>query len=242
LNSSSLIAQIESKLASNSSGLHRLDNKSPELLIPSGIQQVDDLAGGVLRGAITALTGPLSSGKTTIMLSALATASGHGEVCAVVDTGDMFDVASATEAGVDLGRLLWVRCGNKVNTALKAGEMILQSGGFGLVILDFGDDLAGGSNSLRSAIPDSAWYRFRRAIENTFTALLVVGPESLSVSCAATILDLKPSKARWGGAGYEAGIASPLLGLEVTLQKRKPVETGTPMVFSASLAQEISDC
>ena len=39
----------------------------------------------------------------------LAAATGRGELVAVVDALDAFDVESAAAAGVDLDRLLWIR-------------------------------------------------------------------------------------------------------------------------------------
>ena len=45
------------------------------------------------------------------MLAALASATRRGEYCAVIDAGDVLDPDSATAAGADLDRLLWVGCG-----------------------------------------------------------------------------------------------------------------------------------
>src|SRR5438309_720649 len=45
--------------------------------------------------------------------AALARATQRGEVCALVDVSDAFDPASAAAAGIEMSRLLWVRCGEK---------------------------------------------------------------------------------------------------------------------------------
>ncbi len=45
-----------------------------------------------------------------MMMSALAAATRRQEACALVDAGDTFDPASAQLAGIDLQRLLWIRC------------------------------------------------------------------------------------------------------------------------------------
>ena len=72
---------------------------------------MDALTGGLPRGCLTEICGPASSGRTTVLLAALAAATRRGEFCAVVDASDALDPQSAAAAGVELERLLWVRCG-----------------------------------------------------------------------------------------------------------------------------------
>src|SRR5579871_5163316 len=88
------------------------------------------------RGCLTEVYGPASSGRTSLMLAALAQATKREEVCALVDSSDAFDPASAAAAGVALERLLWVRCSGEAERALKATDLLVQGGGFGLVIMD----------------------------------------------------------------------------------------------------------
>ncbi len=82
----------------------------PEM-VSSGVPAIDGLTGGLPRGCVTEICGPASSGRTTLVLSALAAATRRGEFCVVVDANDALDPYSAAAAGVDLDRLLWVRCG-----------------------------------------------------------------------------------------------------------------------------------
>jgi hypothetical protein len=84
----------------------------PEM-VSSGIPQLDLLTGGLARGCLTEICGPASSGRTSVLLFALARATQRGEVCALVDASDAFDPASAAAAGMEMGRLLWVRCREK---------------------------------------------------------------------------------------------------------------------------------
>lgn len=78
----------------------------------TGIENVDALLeGGVPLGAISELAGPECSGRTSLALSFLARMTNDGRVCAWIDVSDGMDPASAAAAGVDLARLLWVRCG-----------------------------------------------------------------------------------------------------------------------------------
>jgi hypothetical protein len=85
----------------------------PELeSIPTGIAKIDCVTGGIPLGGLTELCGSnlASSGKSSVLTSLLAAAS-QKHFCALIDAGDSFDLASAEAAGVDLSRLLWVRCG-----------------------------------------------------------------------------------------------------------------------------------
>src|SRR5579859_1504024 len=89
----------------------RLDARPAPEMVSSGIPAIDALTGGLPRGCLTEIYGPASSGRTTLLLAALAAATRRGEFCAVVDASDALDPQSASEAGVTLERLLWVRCG-----------------------------------------------------------------------------------------------------------------------------------
>ena len=82
---------------------------APEMA-SSGIPDLDALTGGLPRGCLTELCGPASSGRTTVLLAALAAATRRGEYCALIDASDALDPHSAAAAGIDLDRLLWVRC------------------------------------------------------------------------------------------------------------------------------------
>src|SRR6266699_6120683 len=78
----------------------------------SGIAELDAvLGGGFPRGSLVELCGPASSGRTSLAFSLLARATERQEACAFVDVSDSLDPISLAAAGVDLPRLLWVRCG-----------------------------------------------------------------------------------------------------------------------------------
>ena len=79
---------------------------------PTGISSLDDaLNGGLPIGAITELTGPECSGRTSLALSFLACRTNDHRVCAWVDVSDTLHPESAAASGIDLNRLLWIRCG-----------------------------------------------------------------------------------------------------------------------------------
>jgi len=78
----------------------------------TGIAQVDVLLGGGFpRGSLVELCGRGSSGRTSLYLALLAQATVQQQACALVDVSDSLDPISLAAAGVDLARLLWVRCG-----------------------------------------------------------------------------------------------------------------------------------
>jgi hypothetical protein len=185
-----------------------------ETLEVIGLEQI----GGFPRGAISEITGPESSGRTTLAHSLLAAATVRGETCCIVDTSDAFDPVSAAQSGAVLSQLIWIRCGGNVEHAFKSADLILHAGGFGVVVLD----LARIGERAANRIPISYWYRFRRAIENTPTVLALVEKNALARSCAALMLDLKRDATHWRGApGFEL-----FRGIGIGVTPRKPAGRG----------------
>ena len=232
---------------------------TPEM-VSSGIAAIDALAGGLPRSCLTEICGPASSGRTTVLLSALAAATRRGEFCALIDSADALDPHSAAAAGIVLDRLLWVRCGEEspqkassprrhrgtekpseteksgvgtqhlgvipkprvftseagcpisrvsfarevgkfpktpesnrvrlathcLELALRAADLLLDSGGFGLVALDLAD------LPLQTArrIPLTTWFRFRRTVEHTPTVLLSIEQQPIAGSCSSLLVQL----------------------------------------------------
>jgi recombination protein RecA len=276
----------------------RLDIRPAPEMVSSGIPQLDSLAGGLARGCLTEICGSASSGRTSILLRALAQATQRGEVCALIDASDAFHPASAAAAGVEMSRLLWVRCGEKhqsrkhlsaarsvssdshqrrssssplnnsyqrmpsfppssdsyhgmpssapssdsyqrmpsfppssdsyqrmpsflpssdsyqgmpsgipqrakknfgfsrwksqLEQMLKITDLLLQSNGFGMIALDLSDIPA---ESARR-IPLASWFRFRRAVEHTPTALLVMEQQPIAGSCSSMVLNVSAVRAQ----------------------------------------------
>jgi len=101
--------EIEAKLANRiPAALSPLAQQAPRLH-PIGNAPLDSLLGGGLPlGSVCEVAGPDGSGRSTMALSLLATASKAG-ACAYVDVSDMLSPQSAAAAGVELANLLWVR-------------------------------------------------------------------------------------------------------------------------------------
>jgi hypothetical protein len=215
----------------------RLEVQPAPEMVSSGILEMDALAGGLPRGCLTEICGPASSGRTSVLVAALAAATQREEACVLVDTTDAFDPLSA--AGVQFKRLLWVRCGDaeqtkachaersgsfakrgsraveaslpqsrsvpgvgiprsarndnsdrteerKLEQALRVTDLLLQSGGFGLVAIDLSDVPLPAARR----IPLASWFRFQRAVENTPTVLLIITPAPCAQTCAALLVKL----------------------------------------------------
>ena len=261
----------------------RLDVRPAPEMVSSGIPQLDSLTGGLARGCLTEICGTASSGRTSVLLFALARATQRGEVCALVDASDAFDPASAAAAGMEMSRLLWVRCGEKypsrkhhaaarragcaktsdsyqglsscdsyqgmpsgipqgfreghdfsravspaqsspalaaegsralqrgkfsrwknsesqrwesqLGQMLKVTDLLLQSNGFGMIALDLGDVPVPSARR----IPLASWFRFRRAIEHTPTALLVLEQQPIAGSCSSVLVKVSGARSQVSG-------------------------------------------
>jgi hypothetical protein len=185
-------AKFESEIANRFGDAFKLHEKTVVETLSTGIPEIDDLMGGMPRGAISEIYGPASSGRTSLMYSMLAHATTHEETCALIDTNDVFAPTIASATGMDFDRLLWVRCAANLEHAFKATDLLLHAGGFGLVILDIGE--IAGKDARR--IISSWWYRFRRTVEDRPTVLMVISEEACTRSCAALTLELKGA-AEW---------------------------------------------
>jgi recombination protein RecA len=291
-------------------------------LQPSGVTELDAvLGGGFPRGSLVELCGPASSGRTSLAFSLLAQSTERQEACAFVDVSDSLDPISLAAAGVELPRLLWIRCGDtevrgpdfevssyfappgketgktggfdsgskkplpvhgwrhprelmrgvhkaipsligkqaapavsaqlhvvarcageqverdrelprrgfrtprslpllrelnsathlrsgarsgkpwkRLEQALKTTDLLLHGGGWGVVVVDLG----GISWVDARRIELNTWFRFRRAIENTPTILLLLGEESCAKSCASLVLRCRRRADNWSRAATSA--------------------------------------
>jgi hypothetical protein len=204
-----------------------LERRDASALIATDVAALDAcLRGGVPRGQLSEIVGPHSSGRTTLVLQAMAASTRRGEIAAFVDTFDRLDVASAAAAGIDLDRLLWVRgldCrfgppsagpDGFVNRALKALNIVLQAGGFACVVLDLADV----PPAALTRIPFTTWLRVQRIIEGSDTACVLIAPQPLARSAGGLTLSLT-GRARWTG---DADRNRHLTGADLTVRVVSP--------------------
>jgi recombination protein RecA len=200
---------------------------SPEC-VSSGIPSLDAATGGLPRGCLTEIFGPASSGRTSLLVSMLAQATGREEVCALIDAEDAFDPISAAAAGVRLHRLLWVRSAHNAEHALQAADLVIHGGGFGLVVLDLGDT----PPAIARRIPLTSWFRLRRAVENTPTVLVSVARQSNAKTCASLQLECTRERAAWSGALHSSRLLRGICARATSTHRSKtcsPVFTATAL-------------
>jgi hypothetical protein len=186
--------------------------------IPTGVRDVDALLGGGLpRGQISEVHGPRSSGRTGLVLSLVASGTARRSLVAWVDPADRLAPASAAAAGVDLGRLFWLRGdggGRRdrgLPAALSAVATLVGSGLFEVVILD----LAAFSSADLGRLPGPTWIRLQRMIEDSPVALVLLAEAHVAHGPRGAALALRASDPRWSGA---PGPGRLLRGLGTELQ------------------------
>ena len=189
----------------------------------SGLTVLDQaLGGGWRRGEVSEITGVRSAGRTSVLVASLAAATQREEVVALVDTFDRFDPPSAAAAGLDLTRVLWIRghaltgfserpvfrpgesAGLKtrrseylltaLQKAVRACDLIIRAGGFGLVALDLADVP---TRALRS-LPWTTWRRIAHATEGRETAVLLLSEIAIGRSPRGTSIRVS-GQAEWSG-------------------------------------------
>lgn len=281
--------QIETALAQRIPSALTPTPKVLRAVAPTGVPEVDALLeGGLPIGAITEMVGPESSGRTSLALSFVAGLTRRGHVGAWIDVSNTLDPVSAAAAGVDLSRLLWVRCvvaaaqaaspatyrfalpekylvpppvkqglhgggcgGHprnetkglseavtgllrpeealaprctepqrkvrperemfepptlpliqrpraragkpwpRMEQALRATDLLLQAGGFSVVVLDLGS-LA---PEYATRVPLATWFRYRAAAERTHASVLLLTQHSCAKSSGELLLRFQPGRA-----------------------------------------------
>ncbi len=167
--------------------------------LPTGVAAVDALLHeGFPRGQLSEIHGPASSGRTGLALALVARVTSGGALAAWVDPGDRFDPASASAAGVDLARFLWLRGGGArvLTEAVSAAATVIGSGLFEVVVADLA---AVPGHDLRR-LPSATWIRFQRMVEDTPSALILLADAHVAHGPAGASLALQSSGPRWSGA------------------------------------------
>ena len=183
---------------------HGAEPAEARWLIPTGMAELDArLEGGIPRGHLSEVVGPRSSGRLAILVSALTAATSRGEAVALIDPLDMFDPVSASAGGLDFQRMLWIRgdasssarvslsceygtLQKNLDRAVKALNIVLQAGGFGVVVLDLGEIAA----QTIKRLPYTTWLRLHRVIEGSETACVLIGSEPIARSAGGVTVQL----------------------------------------------------
>lgn len=106
-------------------------------VIPTGSLAVDVALGigGIPRGRVTELYGQQGAGKTTLCYHVMAEAQKLGLKVLFVDSENAVDISYAKDLGVDVDSIYWNQPMTSLE-ALTAMEKAINTGEFGLVILD----------------------------------------------------------------------------------------------------------
>jgi hypothetical protein len=193
------ILQLYGSGAGSSAARAFRDSTRRERRLGSGIEQLDLLLdGGIAYGRISEFAGRASSGKTSIAASFAAAATRRGEVVGWIDSLDAFDPSSVMAAGADLSRILWIATGknarrpnsaaaggfaNRQLAPLKAAELVLDAGGFGLLIIDLGSPVY--------PISQAAALRLARAVERSASAAIAIATRRVWGACATLSLTMR---------------------------------------------------
>jgi hypothetical protein len=140
-----------------------------------------------------------------------------------VDPADRLAPASAAAAGVDLGRLLWLRGvapGRRprgLPEAVSAVATLVGSGLFEVVVLD----VAACTAHDLGRLPGSTWIRLQRMIADSPGALVLVAEAHVAQGPGGVSLALRPGCPRWSGAAGPGRLLRGL-GAELTAGRHTP--------------------
>lgn len=166
----------------------RLEHEPRRARLPTGVASLDaQLGGGWPAASLAELCGRRSAGRTSVLHATLAVAIAREQTVALIDTAGAFDPRSAQAAGVALNRLLWIRA--PMRLGLQAADILIGAGGFGLVVLDFGEQAP--------RAPTAAWLRLRHTAERQGTTALIVALARGAGAAATTAVVLHDARPRF---------------------------------------------
>jgi recA bacterial DNA recombination protein len=188
---------FDAALAAHLVPADRLEHEPRRARLPTGLRGLDAaLGGGWPAAALAELCGRRSAGRTSVLHASLAAAIAREQTVALVDAAGAFDPRSAAAAGVHPARLLWIRAAGTTGTgrlALQAADVLIAAGGFGLVVIDFGEETP--------RAPTAAWLRLRHAAERQGTTALVVARGRTAGAVATAAINLHSARPHFVTAG-----------------------------------------
>jgi len=209
---------------------------------PTGIATLDDvLQGGWRRGEVSEIIGGPSSGRTGVVCATLATATARGEIVGVVDAFDRLDPTTMAATGIDLSRVLWVRgpaltlpgrptmVAAAVTQAVRALDLIIRAGGFGVIVLD----VAGAPARAFHGLAPATWLRLAHALAGQPSAALLVGDAPMGRSARGVSVRLT-SAHRWTGTSPQS---RRLAGLDIRAHiehAQRPITTAPGWTLCAA--------
>jgi hypothetical protein len=222
------LTRLESLLAARrlDATIARPSRETTVTLVSTGVTAIDQaIGGGWRRGEVSEAVGGPSTGRSTLLCASLSAATARGELTALVDAFDRADPLGAAGAGLDLSRLLWVRgpaltpaardsiVGPAILRAVRACDLIIRAGGFGIVALD----LAGVPARALRDLAASTWMRLAHANAGQQTVCLLIGDQPMGRSARGVTVKLastrqwtgtSPQSRRFGGFHIQADVVA----------------------------------
>jgi recombination protein RecA len=229
-----LVAAVQRRWGVNA--LRRLEQRATGAAgLPTGYADLDQElgSGGWPRGAVTCLSGYPTSGKTTLVLDALACAQAGSEVTVYIDLTGALDAEYAAGRGIDLDRLLVV-WPQPPALGLDIARDLVTSGGAGLIVVD-----AGGCSDPAGSPSQTLRHLTLTVRRSPYAVLCLTSANSTSLTAALVAradLHLRVERQRWvwdtdGVTGYETrlttlksrfGPPNRSIILPITLGERRP--------------------
>lgn len=180
-------------------------------LLATGFAGLDEaLGGGFPRGTIVTVEGPVSSGRSALGARLLARATAGGLGALIEKTGTTLYPPALAEAGVALERLLVVPAPEPL-AALRAADIVLRSGAFGVVAIP------------AFPLKAEAWTRLASLAHRTNALVVALGTEASNELryFASVRVQTRLTHVRWsGGSGPFATLAGYDVRFEIVKHKR----------------------
>ena len=167
-------------------------------MIPKAIAEASEggtWAEHVPVGRLSELTGGGAVSRTTLAMSLIAKAQGEGESCAWVQSthgADLF-APDLEQAGVQLESLPIVRVPALMREVLKAAELLLRSGGFGVVVVDL--------STASARVPMAALARLQGLAREHQARVVFLTPDAVEALGSPVSVRVRPQRAR-ASAGF----------------------------------------
>ena len=139
--------------------------------------------GGLPRGRVVEIYGPESSGKTTLMLSAISQAQKMGGIAAFIDAEHALDPSYARKLGVNVDELL-VSQPDSGEQALEIAEALVRSNALDIIVIDsvaalvpraeIEGDMGDSHMGLQARLMSQALRKLTGAIHKTNTIIIFI--------------------------------------------------------------------
>jgi len=152
-----------------------------------------------LRGRLVEISGPQAGATLTAAFGLVLEAQQAGEPTAWITLRESsFFPPDAAESGVDLDRFPVVRTPD-ARTAAWAGDQLVRSGGFGLVVLDLAGRLPGRESGSPPCVPAALQQRLAGLAQAHGTAIVFLTGKAAETASLGSLIALRAEARRLPG-------------------------------------------